>query len=489
MGKGLIERRNMHIDIAELIIKLISQWKAVVVFSLVIMLLMVTGTYCKDMLQYSRQIESRNADEKQITSTEEALEDVYNSLGTERSLIDLVLRQEKNLSEESDYFFKSLLMKENPNNVRVLKVQAMISCDSADVNDIKIQFQDYLKSDPFIQGLSASLNSEAEEQYIRELVYFDEYPSLNNSNDNNGVDESNILNLNIIVPQGADEEKVIEYTSQSIQNYKNNAHKTIKGIDISTVRNEIVTETIPELDETITSKVFNMNALNTQINTNKAAMTDLQKRAYETIKRITENDDAEPVSNEIVKPVIRKRLILGGAIIGLLLYTIVYFGLMLCNNKTKSPAEAAYYSNAQILGVVYFPDKKKGLKKLLNSEYISKCMHNVKATVEEQLDKISESIKARCQAGHISEITLINVQEKGMPTDMVFKLDSSLSRKIKTKVVTIDGATIESLLLNEKNVIFIAQDNNTSQMQLSRVSEVCQTFNINVLGTIYIQCI
>lgn len=475
-----------NIDIKELLMRLLAQWKAALLFALLVSIAFTGWKYSKSMSAYNNQLQSRKETTVNATSEEE-IQKIYKNLGEDRYLVELVLSQEKLLDEESDYFQHSMLMNSDFENLKTLNIQYTFSYidESSEKYELVKGYEEYIKSESFVDGLASVIGKTEDLDYISELVFCDE---LFTDRDYN----TSILDINVILPENTDVNAVFEYVIQQVETYKTEAQKKYGDHQLIHLRSEEKKGVFIELAGKQYSVLSNIHNLQTWIKTNKTAMTEDQKAAYNLIKSAnTSLNVAETAQNEPVKPSISKKNAIIGFVFGMIMYVICSFCFMASNNKIKSISEAELYSGERLLGELYYSRAYHGMDKLFHSNLVNRILNRIPDDPEIKLDRIGKFIATVCDRDNISEVTLVAVDvnsETG--TGYIEKLKEKLSENgIKAQLNCINPEIVEADFLDINNAVIIVHGNETREKELLRFTDICNNFSINRDGLVYFQSI
>ena len=109
------------IDPVEIIFSMLSQWKAVLLVSLIAAIAVSGMKYIRDVKNYNS---AANAQQDEVTVAEdkdEQIESIYSGLAdNDRLIVEQTMRLRNSLEAKNKYMNDSVLMHLNPYNVKVL---------------------------------------------------------------------------------------------------------------------------------------------------------------------------------------------------------------------------------------------------------------------------------------------------------------------------------------------------------------------------------
>ena len=188
------------IDLKELLWKLLEQWKAILVFSLIIMLLFSGYSYVKA---------GAGTEESSVIQTPE---EILAGLSEEdRAQVLNVYLESEAKEKVREYIEDSALMKLDPYNVTTLAMSWTVLSDKEINNQLVASYRNELDSNDVLGAVSDAWNGKYSIQQVEELTVI----SSDISEDDDENDQSgSVIELKLYIPEGesADDALLRSYT-------------------------------------------------------------------------------------------------------------------------------------------------------------------------------------------------------------------------------------------------------------------------------------
>lgn len=481
MNNQQYRQPEMEINLKEVMWDLLEQWKAILIVTILMALLVSGAMYCKDMCGYKADIDFKEA-QAEITyeTTEEHVEAILSDLSDEdHSLVQLVLQQEAWLDNQTEYFNNSLLLSLDPNAQR----QLTISYYLYDANDNSYStlcdaYISNLKEETFANAISKQLQLKAEEKYVKELIRGNYTP--NYTSDSSGE----LLNVVISLPENADASELEKEISGLMNEYSKELSEKIAEHKIKLIKTDDTVSVNESAASKRTSTINSINSLNTSIANNKKAMNDVQKAAYEKIVALKEsegNDDDQPEEEPqiITKPSFSKKYAVLGFLLGAMAYAFAYLVWLILRGRVNYASDVENYTGNRLLGEIHVPSESTRLYSIMKSKAIEKLRYKNCPDEDSQISNAMNAITTMCKREEIKSISNINLTT----------ISEDIIKSLKTQDVTqsiIDASNLEeSDLLNIKYAI-LTIGKNTKLKDLDELLKLCQCYNVNILGSVFV---
>lgn len=477
-----------QIDIRDIFMRLLSQWKAVLIISLLFALFMAGFKYHRDVKSYNAAAAER-AKQEALTQDEidTRVEEILNGLGDERALADLVLQQEKQIAQQEKYVNDSLLMQLDPDSVTSAKISYRIVSDENDLNKFYQIYYAYFNSDEFINSLASVMGYDTDPTYIRELVSFkapDERYYLS--------EKGTTVELRVVIPLNGDSEKVLAFIEEEM----NKCQKKYKSsnYEIEQLSKGIYTEFDTDFNTLKSNTIINLNSVQSALKVNRTSLSASQSNALKQIKELrsySSNAEESSVQNEaaeIVSPHISKKYAAMGFIIGAVLYVLCLILYMIMKNYVWSVNDAEFITGSRVLGALNTETKAKGADVLLHSRFFEKKLYGDIAGDEKQ-ERTADSIISMCKKKNVNTVGFVEFEDKDEKSSAII---DAIRRKIEdagiaTEAIRYDIDANELKLSSMDNMVFVVSINKTKADLLRRVVALIREYSINCLGVICLQ--
>ncbi len=159
-----INNATIEIDLVALLKKLCVQWRAILIFSIIIGLLASGARYVKDMSAYNASLSTQNVSGKEAVETS----------GLKQEEIDAVqqaVSQKRQIKVLTTYMTESEYMNLDAMNCRQLSILYYIKADrGSDAADLLAVYNEMLQSDDPVKAIKEAAGVKVPAKYIRELI-------------------------------------------------------------------------------------------------------------------------------------------------------------------------------------------------------------------------------------------------------------------------------------------------------------------------------
>ena len=192
-----INNATIEIDLVALLKKLCVQWRAILIFSIIIGLLASGARYVKDMSAYNASLSTQNVSGKEAVETS----------GLKQEEIDAVqqaVSQKRQIKVLTTYMTESEYMNLDAMNCRQLSILYYIKADRGlDAADLLAVYNEMLQSDDSVKAIKEAAGVKVPAKYIRELI--SAYDA--KSSDRGGYTQdssTDVMKVTFNLPEGAD---------------------------------------------------------------------------------------------------------------------------------------------------------------------------------------------------------------------------------------------------------------------------------------------
>ena len=489
---------EQELNIKKIIWELISQWKAILITAVICSLLVAGAKYMSDRNTYRDGLSQKEEREKQMTdlTAEERISTVFDSLSPEEvSDVKFVLNQESMIEQQQDYLNNSIWVNVDPANQRTLSIRYLLKTDeSVDIGTISSGYYSILMKEAFAKKLRDIIDSDTKLKYIQELI------TAKNDGNVDGNTESSIFIVNVVLPDDSDAKEVENLIDAEF-------------VDAEKFLNSNVGENSIQKLNSVDTKVYNLNAvdrrkkaldiindLKTKVKNTKTAFSEQQTVAYEAVKtindtmKVAETDEYDQQKKDTVseseEPKFRKKYALLGLMLGVFLYACCYVLLLILKGCVNGASDIEGYTNARLLGDVYYSSEKKTfLAKLLSSDIVDSIRYRNLPDAETQVNRIGQSVEAVCKHAEVKDLLLMRITDADNPErkkDVLHSIYNAIDENgISNRELDVSGDFEErDFLQTDKTILIIGNDTKVSK--LAKVMNLCRDYDMNVLGSIYI---
>lgn len=488
------QQQTTDINLKDLICKLLTQWKAILLTSLVMAVLLCGTKHIRDTHNYEKEIQARqDAVEQRSIPAEERITTILDTFSyDDAASIELVIKEKEWLAEQKSYLAESLFMKTDPTEQTTLKLVYDIDAEDGDnVAALKESFETYVESSIFLESIGTYFDSETDNKYIGELI--------NSEKDTEkvSVDSGSSFTVSVILPDDVDNVEITKAIKKEIKNYSAKLQSSFPHILHSVYEDVSI---IYNYDNVVRQKdiIERITGIETSIKNSESVLTEEQRAAVNTILDIRKERDemvgekgagANLPFDEDTPPGWSKKYAMLGFVLGTLLYAFAYTMILLLRGCINSADGAKQYSQIRLLGEVYFDGKATGLRKLLYSKALEKSIYQDKIDVSKQISKITDSVVAICEHIGTDKIAIISIAND-LHGNNIEKINSAMTLKMREKgleIIIVDALRDleEKELLKFKDTIFIVNDK-TKRTSLDHIMTLCKSFDITTLGMVFI---
>ena len=497
MNNQSFKQPVMEVDIAELVWKILEQWKAILLMAIVMSCAVCGSEHIKDMKVYNAEVSKKaEAEAQKNIPADERINSLLNSLSFEdMNDANMVIREKEWLSKQREYLNKSIFMDTDPYNQVVMTLVYKIDTEDNDEAPALINsFNMYINSDDFAELIKPTIDQSAETKYIGELINRDHLDRIDNEIMNRkdaSVGNGNSFIVSIILVDDSNTEETASAAKTALEKYSaqlSSSHPhtlSIVGQDVSYIYNYFGAERQRHILDTIDGMKTDSDRAESEL---KAEQKLVVKEAMSILNESEKAKSPEPTDTEeeLVAPGWSRKSALLGFILGGFLYVGIFTVILILKECVTSARAAERYSGTRLLGEVYHKDISTGLAKLLHSKAIESIRYKRKGSPTAQIKKTAESITAICKHMGINKYSLINSNRNDRFCNdiMAFIADETAKMGIKADIINIEGDFEEEKLLGVENAVLVIS-HCTKVPMLGKINTLCNAFSINKLGCVY----
>ena len=489
----------MELDLKELFWRLLKQYKAILIFSLIMAVLLCLAQHFMAVKAYNAAMEADKEKAEQVElSLDEQIDKVLKKIPeSERAGVEYLVHGQEWINAQKKYLDESLLMGTDPTNQRVLVLTyAIEGAEEKDLPSLISNYKNYLISNKNVEVVKPLISEEAEDKYIAELIQFADEDKVGFEIDT--MSGSNTINALIVLPYDTtDGEKVADAVTASVKDYSKSQQHIQHTVRLSYSEEETCYDKFT--GGRMREIMVNINSMDKALVEAKKSMSDEQKAAAEAIVAIKDNarnlEEADPAETaqeaaddepEVkAKPGFSKKYALAGFVLGAMLYALAFTALMMLRDRVNSAVDTVNYTGARLLGEVYHPGDHKGIQKLMNSEAVGRIQHKGKSDTEAQIRKAVSALEALCEHKDVRDLTVLDLTASDGAAHTVNEIAQSAENRDLRITVLGNAAEIEEKSLNAMDNAVIAVSDRTKASDVFRMMEMLGAYDVKGIGSVY----
>ena len=269
MNSQTYQQNTIQIDIVALLKKALIQWRAIIIFAVILGLLVSGLKYIKDLSSYKAALA--------LSKDETSSDDIIKKSGLtvdEQDAVQLAVSQKKQIESQSEYLSDSLYMNLDPMNLRQLSLLYFIKAKGgSDAADILTVYKEKLLSDSSVEKIRKASGIDTRLKYIRELIDVSDakYSDRGTFTKNSSTD---VMKVTFYLPDGIDGSAIKKTIDKIISSYDisdNVASGAVSRIsaDINTVTDRdcsiesLINERITEIQTEDKGKIIDVKLTST----------------------------------------------------------------------------------------------------------------------------------------------------------------------------------------------------------------------------------
>lgn len=475
------KRRNdeLIIDLKELFWRLLEQWRAILVFAIIIALLFSGAMYMRS---------SSKAEEETVIKTPD---EIMAALGPDDQEIVMGAFSQKDARDRMQkYVSEAPLMSLDAFNVNCLTMTWMVSSEKEINKQLVAAYINELVSYDVASAVNKAWGDKYDTDDVREL-----FKSAADIPLETGADlESNLLKLSVYLPEDDDADMAMKAVDSLLPGITEKLSSSVGDHSIKLIDSDvqvIADTSLSDAQYNVFNRLYNLNY---QLNyLMKNVLTSKQKAAYEALITYDEAadeigelaDDAEKVAApepQTSKPKFlnKKRLALG-FILGGLLYCGLYLLYFAFSGKALSPKVLEESYGLRTLGEWHSEDKKGMLTFLTRDGFVYRKHHKGHTSLDMEVDRISGSIVNFFEGKEGRKLLLVS---NSNASESAGTLIEALKKKLAESSITTEVAETdpsngiylgENILSSGDAAALLIDQKNSS---LKDVNDVCEKIGI-----------
>lgn len=470
------------LDFKELLWRLLEQWKAIVAFALIIMLLFSGFMYTR--------AKSASEAEAVIGTPEEILSSFSQS---DQEIISSVYKQKESFNNLQRYISDSLLMNLDPYNVQQVVMSWYIDSDESLRVQLAEAYRNELTSSAVLNAVNNAWDGKYSTAQLSELIWTDTDAAIDQYADETNI--KNIVSLTVCVPEGEDAAGTGEALNHEMQSIGSKLTADVGEHELSEIKRDTVTVFSEKIANSQTSTYTKLYNLNNQYTARLNGMSSDQKEALNKLlnyySTVTEEGQSVEVQNTTPAVRMSKRNLIIGFLFGCFVYVGIYLLYFVFSDKIFSPAipEDAY--NIRNLGEYYSYQKKGLINWLICDPGIYKRHHKGHGDLLTEVERVGETVLSEMNRNNAKKLLLVSGADS---SDNTKNLVSSISDRLSGSGLSTDTAEIkvsdgkylsENVLEPADEVIVAIDENHFRTRDIKETVEKCQFNGKPVMGAVY----
>lgn len=476
-------QQGSAVNITELLWDVLSQWKVIVIVSLIMALLVPGLKYYVDSHVYQNKLEELKQYES--LSDEDRIELILSGLSeSDRLDVEYIMRAKEWIEEEKQYLHGSLLLNSDPTTQRHLSIEyQLFSEEPGDMSALIYAYSDHLQHKDVVEKLGEVIDPELEAQYIAELIRCDIGRFSFVETDTRKV----LLSFKLIVPEETDDEGVKDALTEILEDYSVYTSKSIGKNSLTFISMEDYKEYSADA---VSNRTTITNTIFTVQNNVRSMMNTVSDEAIEALELIYPPEEEEEEEESSAEPHFSPLYSAVGFVLGAMLYIFFYILIAILRGRISASSYMENYTGSRTIGEVFCKGDHTGAGKLMHSPYIDRKRYKDKLDTEAQLNRVCSTLEAVCRHADVDSVSLLCIP--GLESGGSAILDSIAAganeRGVSAEKLSLENNIDEKMLSNVKNSIIVA-GNDSKLADLKDLSMLCREYEINGLGSIYIKTI
>ena len=489
-----IDTTETEIDLVALLKRVCVQWRAILIFSIIIGLLASGIKYAKDVNAYNASLSTQKISGKEAVETSGLKQD-------EIDAVQQAVSQKKQIKALTTYTTESEYMNLDAMNCRQLSILYYIKADKgSDAADLLAVYNEMLQSDDSVKAIKEAVGVKVPAKYIRELI--SAFDAKSSDRGSYAQDSStDVMKVTFNLPEGADSKAVEETIEKLIKAYDVTDLGIAKGT-IRKISSEVNTVMNKNMQTDQQNYTNNLASLKTTYNTAVNSFSDEQKTLLDTLLEEnglsddnTEagagNTDVSSSSNDTsaetataIKPSFSKKYFAVGFVIGILLYVFLAVIVEILGKRCSAVAGS---NSVFVIGSLFdTAQKKKNF--IFRDRLLEKCLYRNQSDLDSGIDRILTKAQMNSSQEKLAAAELWTVGFDGSSIPSIARLVKGASTKgiALTVKSTPDGKPDDMLtcIKPDQSVILAVQDGTSRKKDAGFLTEMLFTRKADYLGQI-----
>ena len=483
-------------DLRKFIWDIILSWRALLICSILMGIALSGIKYYKDYKAYNNAVSSSD---NAVNSAEKIKVSLNDDALAEVKTITSVYEQ---IREQQDYLENNVLMKVDPYNEKVIKLQYYVKLKN--ISDIAkgTSITDNNTSIAVYSNNLANIYAgfSAEEDAVNLILK-------NSSNDLSKQDVPSLIStdfganygvftINIICVEGMDAQAIAQGIDELLHSKSAETQKVAENELIST-SSSVTTQIDKELILSKNTSYTQLTSMNTNVLNMESKLSDEQKAYLAIVKseifgeETNQDNEKNNDAISIVKPSVSFKYVIVGILIGIAFVCCIVFAKTILTAKLSSIDELVARQNIVILGTVGESENKK---RFLG--FIDKCLINIRdrnrkhLTYEQKIEGLVTGIALCCQQKKLNKIVLSGTEIENVDKKIIDDIIHALvSQNINVDVVNdiCYDATALQKAVDTGNLVAVEQIGVSIKEEIDNEINKAKEYDIDILGAVVIE--
>ena len=365
------------LDFRGLFWSFLSQWKAFLIFALIVSMLLTEKKKKKSMAAYDAAVAEAN---ERSLSAAEAQARIDESMGmlssVERANVEYAVSIYDFIQEKQSYQRLSPLMQVDPNHTNILTLTFQVNGDlkQSDLSSLGDGYLTAFNDEDIIEAFIETTGTAYAPEYIKELISFSD-PS-KDSSPSNFLNNDNIFNVFVVIPPDEDAGAFEKAVAEAIKAKGSELSKSIVQHDVDLVSAESFVAACSSILSKQTEVYYSISYLKSAYGNAYNDLNSNQIAAFNTMLRLKPLAESKTDPEPAVlpdKPGINKRTFVTGFGFGIILYFALFVLYTLFVGKVISSKIAKKLLRYRLIGE-YYEMAKDGT--LLDKLFCSRTVFN-----------------------------------------------------------------------------------------------------------------
>ncbi len=477
---------GISFDLAELIWRILEQWKAVIAFAVIFMLIFSLVTYTKALSA------AKAAQGEEPAVEVKTPEEILASLDDDsREMVQGAYRVYNFRNEILNYIDNSALMQLDAYDLNKIKLSWYVNADPEIKGQLVNAYDAIFYGDKFLNAVSELWGENYSINNVKELTFIEIKAAAE------GDISSGVFNVSVIVPDESLGDKTIEIMKKEISEARATLSEDIGKHKISLLREEQFREADTSIADKQAQAFSRLYSIYSQILYYNKNLTDPQKNALNaliTYSEGAEEQSAQPAAEEQAKeikvPFFTKRSLTTGLLGGFVIYVVAYAIYFIFSGRVRSSSVTDNSFGIRTLSEWHSYDKGR-LPGFMKDKAVFRRHHRGYMNKDDSIMSACDSISAFSKLAGEGLVHIIDLSDR---TESGRDFVSGLCEKLKDNSVhfTKDDAdpenenTISEQSIVESAGVALVLGSRTSMSAVRSALTKCDCMKVPVIGSVFI---
>lgn len=467
-----------------------SQWKAFLIFALIVSMLLTGLNYKKSMDAYDAAVAEAN---ERSLSAAEAQARIDESMGmlssVERANVEYAVSIYDFIQEKQAYQRFSPLMQVDPNRTNILTLTYRVNgdLDQSVLSSLGDGYLTAFNDADTIASVAKSSGTAYAPEYIKELISFSD-PSDDSVSASSGfLNDEKVFSVFVVIPPDEDAGAFEKAVTDAIKAKSSVLSKSIAPHDVVLISSESFVSSCSSILSKQTEVYYSISYLKSAYGNAYNDLNDYQIAAFNTLLRLKSVAEGKVDPEPLIlpdKPGINKRTLVTGFGFGIILYFAIFVLYTMFVGKVISSKIAKKLLHCRFIGE-YYEMAKDGtlLDKMFHSRTVFNHRYRGRIDTDKQTSEIVQNIKTLALKDGLNKISLIPADSSQACFSSAVKSGCEKAGLNASFWGVDSGAESFDLLESSCNVITVS--NHTEAGQLNQLVDALNRNGVNVVGFIY----